>query len=856
MLTSAYLVLFTSLRHIGRHKLRTLLTLLGIVAGVATFIFAPSLAASIAQSLKDAIDDMAGRAELEVRGPVEGFGERALRIARGTEGVSIAAPLAQAVGVLAGRAEPLAILGVDPAVDRDVRTYHLAEGRFLGGSSEVLLAEAYAHEQNIRVGQRVTLIAPGGSRRFIVVGLLAAGGVAQINSGDMAVTRLREARALRGDDRIDSIALTLKPGAGRDAVASRLRRALPGDLDVDIPQARSGPLDEIQAIVNFIMAFASFMVLGLGSTLVYNTMAVAVAQRRTEIGVLRALGLSRAGVRRMFLIESGAMGLIGSAAGIGLGYALVQASSRLLDLGSLFSGALSSTITPDVPGWLPFIALAAGVGIPVLAGVLPARAAARVDPVEALAGARPETGFMRINRLRVAVAISILTISVTGLPIYAAIRNRIPPLVALPPVIAVELMMVGGVILLLPSLLVALGRVLPGLMHRLIGVTGLLAAENLTKRPKRMTSTAIVLLVSAWAAVVTSSTNLGYRDFVDEWNASENTWDLTVSGAGATPFKPILGLPDSLPARIARRPGVAAVVAERITSIDTEAGTVDIRALDVAGFRAQGARFLWNTGDEATAYLRLQDQKHPAAILSSFAAFARNVNVGDLMTLDTPSGPARFEIVGTVLGAIEPAKPGEVSLILDRAVYQRLWHDERIDRLLVKLKPGSDAGAERRALQDEYAESGIIVLTPADLSAAFGNTIQNIVRVSQIMSLLLWATLMLGVGNTLVINVLDRRREMGMLRALGLHRRQIVAGILLETIILVIMTSVLAVPMGMYNNTANALTMQHLFAVRFTLAPGEVILTLVLLLLSASLATYAPARQAGQMDVLEALRYE
>ncbi len=851
-----HIVLLTGLRHIGRHKLRTLLTLLGIVAGVATFVFAPSLAASVAQSLESAIDDMAGRAQLEVRGPSEGFGERALRITRRIDGVSTAAPLAQASGVLAGQSEPLAILGIDPATDRAVRTYRLTAGRFLNRSGEVILTEAYARERDIDIDQRVSIVASGGASRFRVVGLLAEGGVGRLNNGDVAVVGWRDAQALRGEELVNAIAIILEPDADSDAVATRLRAALPDDLDVDIPQARSGPLDEIQGIINFIMIFASVMVLSLGSTLVYNTMAVSVVQRRSEIGVLRALGISRAGVRTMFLIESGLIGLIGSALGIAVGYVLVQAADRVLNLDPIFSGGFGSKITPQVPDWLPFAALATGIGIPILAGYLPARAAARVDPVEALAGARPESVFMRVNRARVVIAALMLLASIGGLLIYEANRSRIAPLAALPPVISIMLMLLGGVILLLPSILVGLGHLLPALAHRATGVTGLLAAQNLFKRPKRITSTATVLFIGAWAAVTISSSNLGYRDFVEEWNASENTWDLTVSGAGATPFRPIIGLPGSLLARIQHRPSVAATVAERITSIDAASGTYDIRALDVVDFQAQGARFLWNSGDEETAYQRLLDEKRPATILSSFAAFARNLQVGDQITLDTPSGPVSFEIVGTVLGAIEPAKPGEVSLILDRSVYRHLWHDDRIDRLLIKLQPGSDAHAERRAIQDRYADSGILVSAPADLSAVLGNTINSITTVSQILSFLLLATLTVGVGNTLIISVLDRRREIGMLRALGLHGWQVAASILLETIILVIVVSVLAVPLAVFNNYVNTLTMEDLFALRFTLSSGDVIFWLGTVLLAATAATYLPARQAGGVEVLDALRYE
>jgi putative ABC transport system permease protein len=849
--------LLTGLRHLGRHKLRVTLTLLGIVVGVATFVFAPTLAASVAASLGAAIDDLVGRADLEVRGPSQGFSARTLTGVRADAHVALAAPLAQTGGVLLGEAEPLAIFGIDPKVDREARAYALATGRWLTRSGDALLAERYAEEKGLGVGDSVTVIGPGGAIDLRVAGVLAESGVGRINGGDLVVAHLSDVFALRGDRNLDSIAIRLKPGAEAQATADRLRRALPDTLEVDTPDTRRGPLDDIQGVINFVTTFSSTMVLGVGSTLVFNTMSVAVAQRRAEIGVLRALGVTRSGVRAMFLIESGLMGLIGSPIGIALGYALVQVSGDAINLSAMFGVSLVSVSAPAVPGWLPFVALIAGVGMPTLAGYLPSRAASQVDPVEALTGVKADLGFSHVSRRRIAAGVLVLIGCGIVIALYATSdRKMFDPFVALAQVVAAELLMVAGVILLLPGILISLGRALPALTHRVFGVTGLLAAENLTKRSKRMAATATVMLVGAWAGVVVSSSIFGYRDFVSEWEASENVWDLTVGGAGASTTESIISLPDGLPRAIAARRGVAATAAERITSIDYKDREIDIRAIDIARFRAQGARLLWNTGDEATAYDRLRDRARPALLLSGMAALTLNLQPGDAITLDTPRGPVTFEIAGTVLGVTGPARPDDAGVVMDLQVYRDVWRDRRVDRLLVKLAPGVDAQAERRAIQDDYAEAGIVVISPAQLSAALSESIQSISVTSQVLSALLSATLILGMANTMTIVVLDRRREAGLLRAVGLFGRQIAASIVMETVLLMAIAGALAVPMGIVNNYVNTLTMQNLFAMRFALAPDEVLKVLGLGLAAAALAAFVPARQAGQVDVLEALRYE
>ena len=857
MRTLRYLGLWLELRHIGRHKLRTLLTLLSLAVGVATFIFAPTLVISITRSFSDAIVDLAGHAQIEIRGAHAGFRPRILTLTRQIDGIAIAAPLVQAAGVLPGRSEVVAIFGIDPAVDQAIRVYDLAQGRFLQRSGEALLSAAYTRERDFQIGERVTLLTAAGSRAFTLVGTLAATGVARLNNGDIAIVNYREAQELRANTDLDAIAITLQPDHDRETMLAQLRAALPDDVTIESTAARRATLEDIQGVLNFVIGFSSVLLLSLGATLVYNTLAMAVAQRRVEIGVLRALGVRRRTVRDLFLVEAALMGAGGALPGIALGYWLVQTAGQVIDLSALYSANLTSHIVAQVPAWLALAAFCAGVGTSMLAGYRPARSAARVDPLEALAPARAEVRFARFNRRRQLIGVLALFSSAILLILYTTAPHARGQMAAtLPLILGAALMMIGGVLMALPGLIVLLGRALIAPLQRGFGISGFIAAQRLSQNSKRVSASASVLLIGAWAAVVVSSTNFGFRAFADEWEASENVWDVTITGPGSSPFRPALSLPTSLLEKVARRSDVAGVVAERIKTIETATGEIDVRALDLAAFRAQGARFLWNKGDEATAYARLIDPSRPAVLLSSFASFAANVLPGELITVETPRGPRSFEVVGTILGAIDPVGLGKASLIMDRDLYRRLWQDNRVDRLLIRLQPGAEVAAVRRDLQHAYTAGGFIINSPADLTAMFSRSISSMTVVSQVLSIMLLVTLTLGITNTLIIDVLDRRRELGVWRALGLRGRQVTASVVIEVAIVVMLISALAVPMGMFTNYANTLSMAELFAMRFVLSPGEVAVSLTLLCGAALSASYWPARQAGRVDVLTALHDE
>jgi putative ABC transport system permease protein len=722
------------------------------------------------------------------------------------------------------------------------------QGQFLSGSGQALLSDAYAAEKGIKLGDRITLLSNGGLKTLIVSGMLSTqDGVARLNNGDLVVMSLDDATALHGSASFDTLSILPAGSANSADLTAQLRRLLPAAAEIQSPNAST----DFQNVIGLLMAVISLMVLSLGSFLIYNTMSVTIAQRRSEIGVLRALGMTRAQVRNLFTLEAAILGLVGAVIGVGFGIVLVRVGSNLpvIPQNSTAALAITSTAPIVVPPTLIPIAILVGTLMPTIAGYLGSRAAANIDPVEAMIQIRAESGVLRVQRWHIAVA-GVLLAGMLYTHFVSLGSTQVMLMVSNTAVIGVAVV----IVLILPAYIIILSNALPGWMYRVFGITGMIAANNVIRRPKRTLATIMLMTIGIAFGLVIAQSNFGYSEFMNEWQHSENIGELTVTGANRDPLNPLLAVPASIVDSIKARPDIAAVIAERDTTLQQGSIGLSVRAIDMAAFRVQGGRFLWDHGDEAMAYYRLQDAAHPAILVGAGIIGINNgFAPGVHLTLNTPSGPTDFEIVGVVLGGTATDK---AIVIMDRALYSRLWQDDLVNRVTLKLQPNADVQSVRRDLLKQYAMSGVVTLDNAELREAFGKQITSIVTVSRLLSVLFYLILAAGQGSTLLVNVIDRRREIGMLRAVGMLRRQMSRGIVLEAVTLVAVSGVIAVPGSYLMTLLQQGAMQQIVGIRFAMNGWEVVGFMAFMMAIAIAAAYFPARHAGRTNVLDAMRYE
>jgi putative ABC transport system permease protein len=834
MNTIRYLFRLVSLHHLRHHPLRTLLALLGMILGSAMLFTGLAGLPASESAFSGGVSILTGRAQLDVRGDKLESG--LLTAIRQTEGVSAAAPVVTGGSLILGQNELVVVWGIDPAVERQVRDYNVSRGNFLAARGEILLSAAYATEKGFAPGQSINLIGTGGLYKFTLVGTLQSGGVTDLNGGDVVMLHYEDALALQGTNRLSYVSILAK--ADLNGVTTRLRAALPDSLKVNTPDmGNQKPASWF--VARMLSLFTAMLPALLGVMFIFEALTASVTQRRYEIGLLRALGVTRGGIRWLFLAEAGILGVIGSIPGELLGNAIMRATSERTTV-----NGLSYQIAIDVPVWVPILAFLMGTGFAMLAGLRPASRAALVDPIEAMARPRMDTGTMRFGAVRIIIGIGIL-----GLGYLARRAFDNTTMASSMPILSV-LLVAASLILLFPPLLVTLGRLLTGPMHRIFGTGGLLAAESFAKRPRRLVATGIMVVLVTWLFALGSGADQGISRYLDEYVTGEYPADLVMAGAGMSPLAPLASIPADVVTEVTARPAVAQVARERTISLPHNSHTYTVRALDVAAFRSMGGRIPWEFGDESTAYARLQNTEKPALLASGYDALTDGLlRPGALVKLDTPGGPVEFEVVGTVFSPTGTATSTGL-LILDWSLYRRLWKDEQVSRLLLKLAPGADIQAERRDLLRRYALRGVVVADQATIRAVAGNTIMTFSAIL----LLLLPFMMLGIANTLFIAVLDRRREVGVLRAVGTLRRHITASVILEALILLGMACLFAVPIAFYN--IDLMLFDRIVGVRIMPDLLGIMQTITCILIAGALAAYLPARRAGHTDILEALRYE
>jgi putative ABC transport system permease protein len=848
------LLRYIAWRRLTSDRLRAVITLLGIALGVAVVLAIELANRATTRSVESMVETIAGRARLAVRGDEGGLAEELLARVSGHPGVAAALPVIESSLRHQESGRSLFVLGVDLLADAGPRGYALdvpAPLDLVSRPDRVIVTQAYAAGQRLAIGSPMTLMTAAGPRVVRVGGLLPAGELADAFGGQLILLDVRAAQFLLGRpgrlDRIDLVPAARWNGrptgepAVLDALARDLAAGLPSGIRVEPPGARTAEAVQLLASFQVNLRMVSLVALFVGLFLVYNTMSIAVVQRRRETGILRALGVTRGRIVRLVTLEGFAWGVAGSALGIVLGVGLARGA--LLAVSSTLGRAYLPVSATEVPlSWPPMLAAALlGIGVSTVAAWLPGRDGAAMPPAITLRSLPvDDTGRRRLGLLAATSAVLL-----GG----SWFLSRLGPVngVALFGYLA-GFGIVFGVAALAPAACLLFSRAVRRLFAGRFGVVGALAADNLGRSIGR-TGLAVSALMTGLSLVVCVATMIhSFKHSIVVWVENSVRADLLVASDTGESAASNLALPASLGDSLAMVPGVRRVNSFRMIRTRVGDRNVALGSLDLAA---------WTADNPLVARSRRAEPPDAAsAVIAENFADRFRLAAGDTLALDSPSGPLRLAVAAVILDY----SSDQGAVFIDRSAYRAAWGDDLVDTFDLYLDPGASAAAVRAAIDARFgAARGLLIVENRQMRQRILSSVDNTFAIVYALEAIALAIAVLGIVNTLVASILDRRRELGLLRAVGATRRQVGRLFILEAASMGLLGIVLGLAAGLLLSWLLVHVIQFQstgwrFLYRF---PGAMVAaTCAVTLVASALAGWYPARLGAKTWGAGALQYE
>ena len=829
-------------RSLLARRARTILTVLGIGLGVGVLVAAVTTNASLDAAGAAAVRDRLGRADLRISALEErGLSADSVTAVASAPGVAVAAPqlevrtypLLSATAAGPAIPEPVTVLGVDPLLDPRVHERRLASGAALPAdrADVALVSEEFARGEGLAVGDTITLLGTEAKpAAFTVVGVVAGSGGPD-PGGRTVVVPLTAAEAMFETARVGRVDVVAAEGADPAGVEGALVGVLTFEpYSLTTPAEAAAALAGSTAGLRGAIALVAVVVLFGAAFLVFNTLAMTVVERVREVGLLRAAGMTRRQVRLLVLFQAGHLGVGGVIVGLVLGLGL--AAGMTLLLGRVGPVAMDDLVLPPLEIGL---ALLVGLAVTAAAALEPAFVAGSIPPVEALK-LRADLSAGRPVRIRwlVLVFVAVGAVGLLLVPASASAGGLLRSLAVY------SILLVAA--LAVPLVLGPLGRLAGLLFAPFLPLEERLTRGALVRDRSRAALTVGALAVAVAMIVALGGVAASARAAADAWLAE------VVPGSEVLVSVRPVALDEEGLADLRAVEGVERLSPIGRFAIAAAGYRLDAAAISGADFAADG-RLRFVAGDPAAALAALD--AGGAAILPRVRAEALGLGPGGTLTATTASGPVALRVAGIVERSI-PGESGEAVLVG--------WPDAPrlgalgADLFAVRYAPGSEATA--RPALDELAR--VYALEPAglgDVRGAVGAALERMFGLLDALALVALVVAALGIVNTLTMNVLERVREIGVLRATGLTRRQVWRMVVVEATILGLVGAVVGAAAGVA--AAGVLVLVGGGAVP-VFDPGWPTLALAIVgaVALAALAAVYPARVAARIEIVRAVSYE
>jgi putative ABC transport system permease protein len=844
---------------LGR-KLRATLTAFAIVLGVAmisgAFVLTDTLGKSFDQTYTDsykaadaivssttAIKTKDGSTEAPA------FSADVLRKIESLPGVRVAQGsiedeimLVDKHGKAVGKPGNGAAIGIDSSADQALNPIKLVKGQWPHGGGQVAVDKSTAEKQHFAVGQTVGAFADGPVATYRISGIVRFGKDGALGGTSISVFDLPTAQRLFDKDgKFDLIRVGAVDGVSQAALVKQITPVLSETTQVKTATAQAAhdsaeTQQDLNVIRYFLLGFGGIALL-VGSFVIANTLAITVAQRMREFATLRTLGASRRQVLGSVVVESVAVGIVGSIVGLFLGLGIAMGLMTLLEAAGidLPSGSLVFSMRTIV------VSLAVGTLISLLASLRPAVRATRVEPIAAVR----EGAVMPASRFaRYALATSaIVGTTAIGLFSYGVFASGLEIKVRMISLVLGVLLMFVGVAMVASRVVRPLAFVLGAPGARFGGTAGSLARQNAVRNPARTASTAAAVMIGlaliTFVAVVGQGFKTSFTGAVDELFVAD--YSLSAGSGGEL-------LTNKAAQAVAKVPGVEAV--SEIRSGEARVGGKKVILTGVDANVTNVIDMKWAGGSSSVPAQLGSD----GAFVDKGYAEDNSLKVGSPLTVKTPTGEAlRLQVEGI----LDPPKGGTAfgQVSVSTAVFDGSYANHDNDLTFVNVRGGPSETHTAALEKSLTAFPTAMVETREEFKK---NRSADIEQTLQILYALLGLSVIIslfGVINTLVLSVFERTRELGMLRAIGMTRRQVRRMIRHESVVTALIGAALGIAVGMFLAVITTAALSQ-YGIVFAAPYGTLSVFVGVAILAGMLAAILPAKRASRLNVLEALQYE
>lgn len=842
-----------TLKSLLQHKIRFALTTFAVVIGVAFVVGALVLTDSVRAQFNGLFNEINQGIDLQVRAKSEfdqgAFGANApiseslVGTVAGVQGVAAAeGGVGGLPALLIGSdGQPVKPLGGPPlgtswGTEPRLSQLTLVDGKQPDGPGQVAYDIDTAKKGKVAVGDKVTVSTPQGSEQFLLVGTFEFGKGNALSGATLAAFTLPEAqRVFNLPGQVQQIAIAVAAGQDPAQVQARIQTLLPDGVEVvttdTVVKESQNAVGQIVDIFGTVLLVFAGITLFVSAFLISNTFSIVVSQRIRELALLRAIGASTRQVGVAVVGEALVIGLLSSVVGFVLGILFALGLEAILNAGGLGTSGTSLVIAPR-----SFIAaFIIGVGVTVLSSILPARRATTVPPVAAM---REDAGFAETSgRVRTGFALAMAVVGI-ALFMWAVFAKPAGMLIGIGMGLGAALAFLG--VALLSSVIAGpLARLIGAPFKRLYKEPGLLAEQNASRSPRRTASTAAALMIGL--ALVTGALVIGqsFKDSFKSAIGSSIKADWYISTGSFYGFSP------TVVEQLKNTPEVTAVSGGRQGQIQVNGSTKQVTSTDL-GVVDQLFDLKVQSGSLSESSRGLLIYKDPAADLG--------VKAGDVVTVVfNDTGAKQIPVVAVyddnrVLG----------SWILDEQTFNENFASVTTDGYAAaRTAPGVSAADARAAIEKVIAPfPELKAQDRAEFTKSTEDRLNTLLLVVNVFLFFAVVIAFIGIMNTLALSVFERTRELGLLRAVGMSRRQVRKMVRLEAVIIAVFGALLGVLLGLVFGLGAASALPKTVVTSISVPVVSLVLLVVLAGVIGVVAALWPAWRAGRLNVLDAIASE